>query len=343
MKKIFTGALDDPRTEAEKNKDWQHEEVATTIVPIVNWEKKTEFITYPQKRQDGSGSCVAQTVAKCLGVNNKLESGTYVDLSAKYFYIHRTNSGAGMTSPDALNLGVSLGCPPEQLCPSQDQNEEEINNCIKKPYLTDSSKVFCAESYFQTPFDIDTIASVINTGKGVMTWFRFHSDEWNERPEIKYTNFAPNHHSVTAVDFTLSESISHQWEKSIVIDDSWGKEYGINGQRIIRESFLKERMTLSAYFVDMKNGKPDHPKPKYLGGRPKYGQRNDVVKNLQEVLKWAGFFKDVEPTGYYGGLTAKSVYNFQIANNVASKEELDSLAGMVVGPKTEAKLLELFG
>lgn len=342
MENIFTGALDDIRTEAEKNKDWKHEEIASSVIPA-KWEQKSNFITYPQKRQDGSGSCVAQTIAKLLGINNKLESGEYVELSAKYIYNHRTNTGAGMIPSDALNLAISLGCPPEQLCPSQDQNEEEMNNCIKKPYLTESSKIFSAKSYFQTPFDIDTIASIINTGKGVMTWFRFFADEWNERPEIKHTGFAPNHHSVTAVDFTLTESLGGQLEKAIVIDDSWGKEYGINGQRIIRESFLKERMTLSAYFVDMPNGKPIGQRPKYWGGNPRYGQKNDGVKNLQEVLKWAGFFKDVEPTGYYGGLTAKAVYNFQIANNVSNKEELDSLAGMVVGPKTEQKLLELFG
>jgi hypothetical protein len=337
MEKIFTGALDDPRTKAEKNKDWQHEEIALTTAPV-KWEEKTTFRTFPQKKQNGSGSCVAQTISKLLGINNFLESGIYVDLSAKYLYNHRSNSGAGMTPNDALSLAVSLGCPPEQLCRSQNQTEEEMNNCIKKPYITESSKIFAAQSYIRTPLDIDAIASVIESGKGLMTWFRFFRDEWNEYPEVKHEESAPNHHSVTAVDFTL-----YQGEKAIVIDDSWGEEYGINGQRIIRESFLKKRMTLSAYFIDMKNGCPTGNKPRYYGGKPEYGQRNDVVKNLQKVLKWAGFFKDVEPTGYYGGLTAKAVYNFQITNNVASKEELDSLAGMSVGPKTEAKLLELFG
>lgn len=338
--KIFTGCIDDNRPQIEKQRDWESQEVALAL-PEVEWKEKTTFRTFPLKRQDGSGSCVAQTISKLLGINNFLESGIYAELSAKYLYCHRSNSTPGMTADDALNLGVKLGCPPEQLCPSQNQNEAEMNQCLKKPFITDSAKVFSAKSYLRLTQDIDEVSKFINSGLGVMLWVKFFGDEWNEAPEIKHDvpiEDVPNCHSIAGVDFSLYKN-----EKAGIIDDSWGQEYGINGQRILRETFLKKRLILAACFFDMPNGSQVGKAPVFYGGRAKYGDKNDIVYNIQDCLRWLGFFKGVNPTGYYGGMTAKAIYDFQVANAVDTKEELDKLLGMSFGAKSEKKMFDILG
>lgn len=67
------------------------------------------------------------------------------------------------------------------------------------------------------------------------------------------------------------------------------------------------------------------------------------VKALQEALKVDGTFpKNVIPTGYYGDITRVAVIAFQKKHRVASPQEIAYLNGKVVGPKTRAKLNQLF-
>lgn len=69
--------------------------------------------------------------------------------------------------------------------------------------------------------------------------------------------------------------------------------------------------------------------------------QKDVV-DLQDCLKKLGFMsKAVTSTGYYGDITAKAVYDFQIKYKVSDIVELERIQGRVVGPRTRAKLNEI--
>ena len=72
------------------------------------------------------------------------------------------------------------------------------------------------------------------------------------------------------------------------------------------------------------------------------GQKDDEVKRLQQLLSQD---KEVYPegltTGFYGTLTANAVRKFQLKHGII-KNANDSGNGLV-GPKTKAKLNELFG
>lgn len=75
----------------------------------------------------------------------------------------------------------------------------------------------------------------------------------------------------------------------------------------------------------------------------KYGQKNVEVNKLQRALKFLGFFPaEMEETFYYGEWTRQAVRKFQFAYNVASLLELLCVNGKIVGPKTRAKLNEIF-
>ncbi|MCF8890739.1 peptidoglycan-binding domain-containing protein, partial [Priestia megaterium] len=58
----------------------------------------------------------------------------------------------------------------------------------------------------------------------------------------------------------------------------------------------------------------------------KSGMKNNDVKQLQQVLKQKGYFKNSTTTTYFGSITKQSVVNFQKANRLA----VDG----IVGPAT---------
>ena len=340
-----TGALVDPRTAEEKKNDYRFEEIVACVNPV-EWIEKKEYRTFPIFDQDGSGSCVAQTIAKLLGIMYWLKNQSYVHFSATHVYQRRNNKPKpGMSGVDALDIarqGVTL----EELVPSQKMNDEQMDCASIPDYKKQVGEIFKIGNYVLLPIkDIDTVASTIQTTrKGVMVWFYFERDEWTNVPEIKHpevTLSTPNiaRHSVTAVDWTL-----YNGKKALVIEDSWGTSYGIAGQRIITEDFFKARNWFAAYPINFKFEEMATPKPKYnFQKQLEFGQTDKDVEALQMILRYEGLFpENVGPTLFYGAITAKGVLAFQKKHNVAPMAELDSLQGRVVGPKTILKLNQLY-
>jgi peptidoglycan hydrolase-like protein with peptidoglycan-binding domain len=71
----------------------------------------------------------------------------------------------------------------------------------------------------------------------------------------------------------------------------------------------------------------------------KYGERSKEIVMLQDLLKELGLFPlNVDSTGYYGGITQRSVMFFCIKYEVASLTELLSVNGMWCGNKTLKEL-----
>ncbi len=367
---FLSGALIDTRPKEEKEKDYHFGEIVVAANPV-NWVEKpqSEWRKFPIFNQDGSGSCVAQTLAKLLGILYWLKNQLYVHFSATHIYQRRANKPAsGMAGVDAFSIaqkGVTL----EELVPSQDMNDSQIDGIEIPQYKQDVGSVFKIGNYVSLPIkDIDTIASVIQTtGKAVMVWFYFNRDEWTDVPTIKNPNLDlyagdTSRHSVTAVEFTL-----YQGEKALIIEDSWGRNFGLNGQRVITEDFFKVRNWFAAYPINFAFDDQTQPQPQPVPVKPKYtftkplvfipwdsaknqpanlalheSQKADVVA-LQNILKYEGYFPaNVSSTGYYGSITAKAVYAFQVAHKVASLSELDSLGGRRVGEKTIKALNEIY-
>lgn len=367
---IYQGAAIDTRPEAEKEKDYRFEEtVAAGSVAPVNWVEKKTYRTFPIFDQDGSGSCVAQTAAKLMGIMYGLNNpgSEYVHFSATHIYQRRNNKpSGGMNGIDCLNImrqGVTL----EILTPSQKMSDKQMDAVAIPDYKKQVGEAFKIGNYLVMPVrDIETVASVIQqTQKGVMVWFYFTYAEWDKDPEIKsaaldlYAN-STCRHSVTAVDFTL-----YKGKKALVIDDSWGPKAGNGaGQRVVTEDFFKVRNWFAAYPINFKfeEGAPaptPTPTPTPTPGKPKYtfskdlefiawnnntGQPADVAKNnaqlkdviaLQDCLRYEGVFpKNVSSTGYFGNVTRDAVKKFQAKYNI-------DVVGRV-GPITRAKLNQLY-
>jgi hypothetical protein len=338
-----TGAVLDNRPLEEKEKDYKFEELVSSADPV-NWVEKNTWKTYPIYDQNGSGSCVAQTVAKMLGIMYQNMNNEYVHFSATHVYTRRSNKPQGgmigTNAGDIARQGVTL----EALVPSQSMTDAQMDAIQIPEYKNKVGEIFKIENYVSMPIrDIDTIASTIQkTGKPVMVWFYFNHDEWTTEPTVKRNVdlYAPNtsRHSVTAVDFLLKNG-----KKYLVIDDSWGTSYGQKGQRLISEDFFRQRNFFAMYFLDFKFEEGDiqeESKPKYtftqtLRFNPTVTYNNPEVVALQKCLQFLGHFPaNSQCTGYFGSVTRASVIKFQKQYNLS--------ADGIVGPQSRAKLNELF-
>jgi hypothetical protein len=151
-KNFQNGALLDTRSEEEKAKDYQFSEIVTSIAPVV-WTEKlpTAWRKFPIFNQDSSGSCVAQTLAKLIGVLYWLKNGVYVHFSATHIYQRRINApGGGMGGTDAFDIakkGVTL----EVLTPSQDMNDTQMDGIKIEQYKQDVGKIFKLGNYVLGP------------------------------------------------------------------------------------------------------------------------------------------------------------------------------------------------
>jgi len=344
--KFNSGANIDTRSNTEKLKDYTLEEIVASASPV-EWAPKmrSDWRKFPITEQNGSGSCVAQSLAKQLGIMYWLENNEFVPFSATHIYQRRANKPqSGMGGVNALDIarqGVTL----EGLVRSDNMTDVQMDSVKIPEYKNKVGEIFKISNYITLPIkDIETVASVIQTtGKGVMVWFYWKTDEWTEMPTVKYSDLditAPTtaRHSVTAVDFSLENG-----EKSLIVDDSWGSKYAFNGQRIITESFFKERNFFAAYPMNFTFDTVD--KPHYTFTKSlSFGMDDPDVVGLQNILKYEALFpSNASSTGYYGAITAKGTLEFQKRYGVALEPELSLLQGRLVGPKTLAKLNELYG
>lgn len=368
----YLGAIDDPRPIEEQERNYSFRELVAAANPV-QWVEKsqpsgmqydfmpTTWRRFPVRNQDGSGSCVAQTLAKLMGILAYLRWGVFIVFSAGHIYLRRKNKpSGGMWADDAYQI-AQRGVTFEELMPSMAMNDAQMDAL----YESDLHKKvnLAISNYIWLPVgDLETVASVIQTTKkGVMTWHRFAYNEWGKVPKVLVSN-PTNHHSVAGVDFTLFEA-----EKSIVIDESWGEGAGtetMNGQRVLKESWYKARNTHASYPMDFKFDTENTPTPvphvfseplvfipldlKTQEILPEYvatheAQEADVAR-LQDILKKEGLFpSNVPSTGLYQEITRKAVLAFQYRYMVASEQELIEVNGKRVGSKTIAKLNELYG
>lgn len=350
MEEKNPGALIDTRPPEEQAKDFKFEELVASAAPV-NWVEKpaSEWRSFPIFDQDGSGSCVAQTLKKMLGVYVWLKTGFFVKLSASHIYQRRANRPAdGMGADDAFKI-VQQGTTLEDFAPSEKMNDAGMDAIKVLPFMEEIGKVFKIGKPIVGPTkDIEAIASIIQqTGKAVMVWFYFSNGltprEWVDVPVIKYPNLlltGPNtaRHSVAAVDFTL-----YKGKKALIIEDSWGLDKATNGKRVITEDFFKKRNWYAAHFMNFAFegtvSKPHYRFTKDLEFSPTPSFDPDVVA-LQDILKYETLFpSNVESTGYFGSITRDAVGKFQ------EKYGLTSPGGGGygrVGPLTRAKLNELY-
>src|SRR3990167_6762046 len=147
--KLNTGALPDTRSENLKQKDYKFEETIAGINPVVWTEKsRDKWRKFQEQDQRQTFSCVAQTIRKMLGVHYFLKTGTYVDFSSSHIYKRRANTPwPGMSGIDALDIVKNGGVTLEQLLPSIQSKDKEVDEMKIEQYKQDVASVFKIGNY----------------------------------------------------------------------------------------------------------------------------------------------------------------------------------------------------
>ena len=288
------------------------EETVASINPVT-WKQLdiTKIPKYPIYSQNGSGSCVAMSVALIATILYKIRTGTDVMFSPAWIYKRRTAKGAaGMVGVEAFKI-ASEGICLNELMPSMDLSEAEINIVKEYPEYESVAKVFALSSDpILLPIkDIDAVASVMQTtGKPVNVWFEFAYNEWQSIPIIK-TQYPSIRHSVVAIDYGMYEN-----EKSIVIQESWGvNSTSFGSVRIIKESFYRQRNIFAAY--------PRRFKFESTGNTEIY---DGSIISFQKCMQSIALFPvGVSFVAVFGPLTKKACIAFQAQQNLPQSGIID--------------------
>lgn len=288
-------------------------------------------------------NCVAFSTAKVLGIENYLEETKFVRVSARDIYERRKNKpDKGMYLRDAMKIGHEFGATFEQLMPSERMNESQANDASDRTPLCEIvAKPARGGSYISIPFEINSIASIISKGKGVLLGARFNHGDWHN-PEVITRKDGRLGHAFVGVDYTIWKG-----KRAIIFSNSWGINWGFQGQGILTEDQFSGLMG-AWYYEDLKNeNNLGIPKPEWKFEKNlEFGLKNDEdVKMLQLCLQHLGMYpKNAITSGNFLGVTLRAVQVFQLQ----FKNDISRYAGYqikgtgFVGPGTRGKLNELF-
>lgn len=332
----FTGALLDTRTDEQKAQDWHATELHAlgTVLPTFRTVEDGAWKHYQVRSQDGSGSCVANTVAKMLEVKftmNLLDSSKgetpeetlkrAVKFSHAPIYINRSNKpGAGMIGVNALQIATKISSCKESDMPSENMNDAQLDALKLPDNFEDLNNLVIPSNYAVLPIDFDYIAGMIEKEGCAMIWVNTDYASWCKDIPTPGGKKGIVVHSITGVDTITLGGVQY-----IVIEDSWGKFGKYNGQRLISREMFNDAVFFGAVLLDFKYHTTDE------GFAPfntvmEFGQTSSEITRYQQLLKARGFFpSDAQCTGYYGNVTARATYLMQVKYNVAPISELNSV------------------
>ncbi len=322
MEEIYLGARD-TQTPEQKVMNFSQTEFVSSPAPVVWVEKpKTSWRQFTIRNQNGSGMCVVMTYATEMGILALQKYNKWIDFSSTFPYQQRKYPlVSGCTSEDIYSIFPKLGDVFEKDMPSQFISDSAAMQVTRETYFPDLAKTFtCAR--IEIPINFETVASTVQqTNKGVMVWFHFSFPEWTDIPQVLPTPITSGH-SVTVVDFTL-----YQGKKYLVIQDSWGLQFAMNGLRLISEEYFNARCFLSSYLMNFQLIPATTP------CRPHF---NGSIISAQQCFKWEGLFPlNVPEVENWGNITRTACVAFQ------KRYGIEPTLGNF-GPVTKAKLFELF-
>lgn len=319
-----TGLCKDPRTEAQQQRDYAHEERLFSSAADPFGYKRILSSPYPQENQLGVGSCVPHGVGLALAIECVLDGiRGYTRLAWLFVYRLRANyPSAGCWLQNVFDLYKKRGAPlfstlPDIVAPT----ESEANALVLTEQMSVEAEIYRGGEYYilkDTFNDIETLAGIASAGHGVPILIAATYEEWAQvTPKILSPNLnldtAPVRHCISILP--ESGHIGPDGKRYVTIQDS--ALFGNIGLRHLREDFVKARVFGAGYW-DGTQVLGSGPKPKHVFTMVlKYGSRDKEVIALQKLLISEGLLPNDCATGVFLGRTLAAVHAFQ--NKYADK------------------------
>lgn len=335
MPKIVSdGALIDPRTDKEKEKDYTDKEIASAGVSSAFANPKIVALSAKLYSQEYTNSCVPH------GFLTQAEYEGFIPaegISQILAYRKRSNyPNAGSAAVDMYTKileGVNFNYVQPVYAGMNDSQANALplylGDKLVKPFL-----YFSYTDYAKVPADIAA-------GKAVAMFIYATEDEWaREYVEIKSPNLNINdayvRHCVCLVpkgDFT------ENGKKWLTVHDS--AKFGGRHLRYVSYDFFLKRAYYASKITPKVAPVPQPPVPYKPVIACAFGQSSDAVRTLQQYLASKGYLGAQYITGYYGAITAKKVLVWQLERWEAFKDDggveyLLSLEGKYWGKKSIA-------
>jgi len=327
---------------------------ATYFVDVVN---------LPIWYQRAIGACVGHAAAKYKQKLDEIDTGIIVPLSARFLYAlakcRDGIAGEGTYPRLVAKILYDEGCATEATCPNDTLliHEEYVyrrnENNIPKSAKDEAYKAKIS-GYAFVNNDLQSIKQAIVNSNGfvslVQVSARWYTDAlgnitWDKDKILP--NF-PSPDTISGHEIYIYGYRTTASDVEIHYINSWSDKWADCGKGYFLYSEYKKYILEMITFVDIPNTilEDAHNQPvtysHYFQTSLQLGDTNEEVSNLQKALKMSGTF-DYEITGYFGSITRKAVYDFQIKENVnLSWYEKYILRGSKVGPKTLLKLNSIY-
>lgn len=342
---IYNGIAPDKRSEKEKAKDFNAKELLVSSPNIFREVSSLDEVKKGTLRnQNGSNSCVCQALAKAIEMSAK-HKGYDITLpkSATYPYQNRSNRPEGGSAPVLMtHFTKNNGWYLEKDVISQNINDSMMDNYQIGKEI-DKEQGYTLTYFVDATPEFEEIAQYVAEYGNTM--LLVDCDYEGYKKDIPTPN-ERNHqirHEICIVD-----NITYNGIKYLVADESWGllgySELAQRGQRLItKQAFYG--MVEQAIVVNI-NKIPEKKEVDYkmYASLPvlQFGNRNDYVYGLQQMLIDAGFMSPDIHTTYYGNLTANALLKWQLENiKDLSQKELKSLGGKYFGPASKRAINNL--
>lgn len=331
---LRTGALEDPRYDDEKERDYVHEErhVATATNPFSNAQILQSPYFY--ENQNRTFSCVAHGVGLALAIERKVDFGEYIRISQMFGYRLRSNypeEGAFLQGMFDIfrNQGTCL-----YTTLATPFSEAEANAIQLSQQQVIEAKMYKGLNYFTVANfkSIDTLANIAAKNHAVAILIFANQDEWGlEYPEIQdpTLQLSPYNEIRHCVCVLPNSGFTRNGEKYITVQDSaW---FGGKQLRHLSEDWVRKRVYGAAYWDTVAPITPHAPRPLYKFTQIlRYGDRNNEVNWMQKFLISEGLLPPDCSTGYFGGITLAAVKAFQskYASEILAPVGLDKPTGI---------------
>lgn len=343
---IYNGALIDNRPLAAKQNDFSYDEFLG--FGVYEWKEKPRdtWRKYPIRNQNGSGMCGAFAGCKALGINNFYENGKFVNLNTAFVYNLRSNSTSGMWLYELLSIMKNHGAPLDESLSSDNLTDEQS----KKITFTESQKKealkFRAKSFHTFSPNIDKVAELVDSKITPILLVRCAYREWTDEPTYdptvkEYVDYSVNHF-VPVTEVTLIDG-----KKRVIIEDSWGQQYGNKGERKLTEEFFKKRVYSVGYVVDLIN--KDTEKPSFVFKKTlSFGSKGNDVVQLQKLLQYEGFLAthtsngNALNLGNFATMTADALKKWQVSHGIMDFANETNLRKIRFGLKSMTKANTLY-